>query len=104
MRVSERAVERRWRAGPSRRLSRERGRPGCGGRPSGLAQQRGSVGVDWVSREESGLGREGSGLGWGLAAWAGLVFHLSGFFSFLFLNQTKFEFKYKFEFKPHSNN
>ena len=28
------------------------------------------------------LGR--SGLGWGLAAWAGLVFYLTGFFSFYF--------------------
>ena len=37
----------------------------------------------------------------------GLGFVLGSFSissSLLFLIQTKFEFKYKFEFKPHSNN
>ena len=44
------------------------------------------------------------------AAGFGALCWILGFFSilfplsFLFLNQTKFEFKYKFEFEPHSNN
>ena len=45
------------------------------------------------------------GLDLGLVSWAGLSFvsiSISSFFPILI--QTKFEFKYKFEFKPHSNN
>ena len=44
-----------------------------------------------------------AGMGW---AGAGLSLVLGSFSipsSLLFLIQTKFEFKYKFEFKPHSN-
>ena len=77
VRVSERTVERRWRAGPSYRLSRERGRPGCGGRPSGLAQQ----------REERG--RLPGSVELGFSAGFGFGFPIG----FLFLNQTKFEFQ-----------
>jgi len=60
--------------------------------------------VYWARRvgreEEAGLGRAG--------AWAGLVSRFSSFpisFPFLFLIQTKLnllEFKFEFEFKPHS--
>ena len=53
------------RAGPSGRLRGQRWQAERGG--AGLAEA---------------LGR--SGLGWGLAAWAGLVFYLTGFFSFYF--------------------
>ena len=46
---------------------------------------------EWAERDE----REG---------WADFGLRVLGFLSFssLFLIQTKFEFKYKFEFKPHS--
>ena len=84
-----------------------------------------------AKREASGLGRKGSWAVWcewkraqagkqtgpgfalgrdlGLAGFPGPGLGLSfvlGFLSispFLFLNQTKFEFKVEFEFKPHSN-
>ena len=50
--------------------------------------------VCWAARRE----RKGAGLGF--LGFFSILFPLS----YLFLNQTKFEFKYKFEFKPHSNN
>ena len=80
----------------------------------GLRKREGEGWASWV-----GLGRgmllgqeKGkTGLGFGEGFGLGLVF-LFYSISFLFsifslfsnLIQTKFEFKYKFEFKPHSNN
>ena len=61
----------------------------------GQAEVRWSGPVAWGVR--SGLGRI-LGLGW--VEGLGLGFYSS---PLLFLIQTKFEFKYKFEFKPHSN-
>jgi hypothetical protein len=62
--------------------------------------------ADWAGTGFFGLGFQGM-LGW---VWVEFGLGFLGFFSilfplsFLFLNQTKFEFKYRFEFKPHSNN
>ena len=86
--------------GPS--AGREGGRAGLG--------LRGKKG--WARKLRTGPVRD-FGLGFqGMLGWVWVEFGLGflGFFSilfplsFLFLNQTKFEFKYKFEFKPHSNN
>ena len=85
-----------------------RGEVGPGSRGCGLKQDREEMGLA-RGEGECGLGclRAGSGRG----RWAaGLV--LVGFFLFSIsiysllsiLIQTKFEFKYKFEFKPYSNN
>ena len=59
---------------------------------------------DWAVVESGplGEGEGGNGLCRLLEFWAG--FSCSIPLCFLFLIQTKFEFKYKFEFKPHSNN
>ena len=87
-------------SGPS--AGREGGRAGLG--------LRGKKG--WARKLRTGPVRD-FGLGFqGMLGWVWVEFGLGflGFFSilfplsFLFLNQTKFEFKYKFEFKPHSNN
>ena len=86
--------------GPS--AGREGGRAGLG--------LRGKKG--WARKLRTGPVRD-FGLGFqGMLGWVWVEFGLGflGFFSilfplsFLFLNQTKFEFKYKFEFKLHSNN
>ena len=95
-------------SGPRERA--DRGEKGAG--PRGLLGQEGK---GWVG--PSAGKREGVGLGPGVWAvglvtgprWFGvwapfLIPFLFYFFSFLSLNQTKFEFNYKFELKPHSNN
>ena len=57
----------------------------------------------WEREERVGCARRERAKGRGV--WAGLgPVGFVGFSSFLFLIQSKFEFKYKFEFKPHSNN
>ena len=62
--------------------------------------------ADWARASEGGVrGKDWAGgvLGPGQCVfWAGSLFY---FFSILFLKQSNmFEFKYKFEFKPHSPN
>ena len=93
---------------------------GCGtGRCVGRGEAEGENGSGWarVGSERAarfGVGKRRVGHGplrVGLGCWAagkswagsslGWVFWVS---SFLFVIQSKFEFKYKFEFKPHSNN
>ena len=67
-----------------------------------------AAGCSWAKKKE---GRAGS-LGWVSGVWFGFLGLDYGFLSFLFLFlllflfliQTKFELKYNFEFKPHSNN
>ena len=71
--------------------------------------------LGWIRGKGSGPGRSGFGPDEGERWAAGWVLFGSGlvvglfflfyflFFSFLNLIQTKFEFKYGFEFKPHSN-
>ena len=86
----------------------KRGRPGCvrllgyargewADAARGLEQARGR-GKKWPQERVSGLGWEVR-FGLGFSSFL-ILFTLS----FLFLIQTKFEFKYKIEFKPHSNN
>jgi len=94
----------RWVVGPSVR----RGEVGLGSRGCGLKQAKEEMGLA-RGEGESGLGYSRAGPGRGKWA-AGLVlvgfflFSISIYSLFSILNQTKFEFKYKFEFKPHSNN
>jgi len=121
-------AERGRRAGASRPARGELGRAGgllalagrAGRRRRGLRsvgrrgerEWLGRVGSERAARFGVGKRRVGHGpLRVGLGCWAagkswagsslGWVFWVS---SFLFLIQSKFEFKYKFEFKPHSNN
>ena len=53
--------------------------------------------LGWVLERE----RWAAGFGWVLGFWSSFPLLLLIYF---YNKQTKFEFKYKFEFKPHSNN
>ena len=95
---------RRDRAGPERerRRARAAGRAACRGR----AVQAGTRVCEGSG--PSGLSRLGlTGLrgllGFWVSYWVSIFLFYFLFFSFLNLIQTKFEFKYGFEFKPHSN-
>ena len=103
--VRERGAERGAGCGPGDARAGKRGML-CWLRARAGRWFRGPSGPGWwttLAREErAGLKRTGFlcrvvlGLGYGSLFYSP--------FSFLFLLQTKFEFKSKFEFKPHSNN
>ena len=103
-RVSETGSEPRQRAlvcGPRASASR-RGESECGRVGPAFACEQAA----W--RGPSGLSRLGltglrGWLGFWVSYWVSIFLFYFLFFSFLNLIQTKFEFKYGFEFKPHSN-
>ena len=77
------------------------------GRKEGV-EWAGPLGWDWAEGDWAAGSWAGSGLlGWvavGFGVCWVFFFSISIYSLFSILIQTKFEFKYKFEFKPHSNN